>query len=240
MKYAPQRVKTLFIEDTQASSEKLRPIIAEANANQIEVIRVTKFLLDERTESAPHQGILAECQPKEMMSLTDFRQKLKKSEETKPAFILALDQVSDPRNLGAIIRVAMAANVDGILLPKHGSAAISGVVDRASAGTLTLAPLVEVTNLADAINTLKDDGIWWATTAVEAPIGSKIRVQSYLSVDFKGPIGLVLGSEGDGVRQRVNEACDFWITIPMNPQVESLNVSVATGVLLFEVLRQRQ
>lgn len=249
LQHAPRRIKNICIEFGAETQPKLVELINEAKALGIRLQGASKEELDYRTENSPHQGILAECAPKECMSLADFRQQLAKKrkeglqkESLNDPLVLALDAVSDPRNLGAIIRVAVAAGVAGILMPKHGSSSLTGVVDRASAGTLVMAPLVEVTNLTDAMNALKDDGLWWVGTAVaeEDKEETTQKVQNYTEVDYKGPIGLVLGSEGRGLRQRVQKNCDFWVTIPMNPQVESLNVSVATGILLFEVLRQRE
>ncbi|MBX7208426.1 MAG: 23S rRNA (guanosine(2251)-2'-O)-methyltransferase RlmB [Verrucomicrobiaceae bacterium] len=154
--------------------------------------------------------------------------------EGKPApFVLVLDCIQDPHNLGACLRTADAAGVDAVILPKDKSAPITDTVRRVACGAAEHVPVVRVTNLARAMEKLKELGLWLVGTADEA-------TQSIYDIDFKGPVGLVMGAEGSGMRRLTGEHCDFLARIPMLGQVECLNVSVAAGVCLFEAVRQRR
>ncbi|MEM9479262.1 MAG: 23S rRNA (guanosine(2251)-2'-O)-methyltransferase RlmB [Verrucomicrobiota bacterium] len=153
-------------------------------------------------------------------------------ESAETPFILILDQVQDPHNLGACLRSANAAGVDAVIAPKNNSVGITDVVQRVACGAAEVTPFVQVTNLARTMKQLQEAGVWLAGTSDQA-------TQSLYETDLKGPIGLVLGAEGKGIRRLTAENCDFLVQIPMLGTVECLNVSVATGVCLFEAVRQR-
>lgn len=172
--------------------------------------------------------------PKPLLDVYDLTKKVKAMIEAGQApTVLMLDDVTDPRNFGAIVRVAAAAGVTAIVIPKTKSAGFSPAVRKTSAGTLEIMDICVVPNLVDAMERLKPLGLWW----VGAALGEKVT--NYSRYDFTGPTGIVMGSEDTGIRRLVREHCDTLVQIPMAPGVESLNVSVATGVLLFESLRQR-
>jgi len=219
---------------------KLQPLIHQAQSLGIYVEPVGMDYLEEIADGVPHQGVIAVCKAFEPKPFEVFLKefKAKTTFNTQWPFVLALDQVTDPRNFGAIIRCAVAAKVDAILLPKHHRAELNAAAFRASAGVLPLANLVEVTNLTDAIEKLKPLGLWWVAASMEPPKGG--NVVPYYQMDFCQPIGLVMGSEGKGIRDRIVNHCDYSAWIPMAEAVESLNVSVASGILVFEALRQRQ
>ncbi len=197
---------------------------------------VPKAKLDSlaEVEDTPHQGVVAMVSPKPILDVYDLIKMVEAQPAESPPLILALDDVTDPRNFGALIRVAAGAGVTAIVIPKVGSAGFSPVVGKASAGTIELMDIVAVPNLVDAMERLKKVGIWW----VGADMGEKSI--DYEQYDYKGPTGIVLGSEGSGIRRLVREHCDQLVQIPLAPHVESLNVSVAGGILLFEALRQRR
>lgn len=197
---------------------------------------VPKAKLDNLAKEAetPHQGIVAMVAPKPLLDIYDLLKIIETLPQEKPALVLALDEVTDPRNFGALIRVAAGAGVTAIMIPKTGSAGFSPAVGKASAGTIELVPIVVVPNLVDAMERLKKGGLWWAGAALDP------KAVEYDKYDFKGPTGIVLGSEGFGLRRLVREHCDQLVKIPLAEGVESLNVSVAGGILLFEAQRQRR
>lgn len=182
----------------------------------------------------PHQGVVAMVAPKPLLDVYDLMKIIAALPPETPALVLALDEVTDPRNFGALVRVAAGAGITAIMIPKVGSAGFSPVVGKASAGTLDLMDIVVVPNLVDAMERLKTAGLWWVGAAADD------QAVDYDTYDFTGPTGIMLGSEGSGLRRLVREHCDQTVRIPMAPGVESLNVSVAGGILLFEALRQRR
>lgn len=195
---------------------------------------VPKAKLDKLAEGeTPHQGVVAMVSPKPLLDIYDLIALLEKQTSEAPPLVVALDEITDPRNFGALIRVAAASGVTAIIVPKVGSAGFSPVVGKASAGTIELINIVVVPNLVDAMERLKKIGFWWVGAALDE------KAVSYYDYDFRGPTGIVMGSEGTGMRRLVKEHCDQLVQIPLLNQVESLNVSVAAGVLLFEALRQR-
>lgn len=191
---------------------------------------VPKERLNQMSETGNHQGVIALAAS---FSYTDVDTILKRAEEKgEPPFLLLLDGIMDPHNLGAIIRTANLAGVHGIILPKRRSATLTAAAVRASAGAVHYTPVARVTNLADTIKELQKKGIWFAAADME---GTRMY-----AADLKGPLGLVIGNEGEGVGRLVKETCDFSVSIPMYGDIDSLNASVATGVLLYEALRQRK
>lgn len=223
----------------KADDPKLQEIIFQAQSKGLHIEQAPPDKLEELAEGVPHQGVVALCTPLEPKPFEQFFKEFKTQAQFKSGWplILAVDQVTDPRNFGALVRSALAANVDAIILPKHHRAEFNAAAYRASAGLLPFANLVEATNLTDAIEKLKPLGLWWAGASLDAP--EKTPLVTHYQLDFCQPIGLVVGSEGKGIRNRVLNHCDFAVSIPMAEIAESLNVSVATGILLFECQRQR-
>ncbi len=211
---------------------KLETLIGELQAQGVRVERVPRRELDRLAPDARHQGILLELQAGAAavteQDLESFLTALK-----PPVLLLVLDGVTDPHNLGACLRSADAAGVQAVILPKDKSAGITPVVRKVACGAAESLPIFAVTNLARTLRTLQDAGIWIYGAAGEAD-------QTLYDIDFKGNVALVLGAEGGGMRRLTREHCDGLVKIPMAGTVESLNVSVATGVLLYEVVRQRK
>lgn len=218
-----------------AKERRLQTLIRLANEKGITLQQVPKAKLDKLAEGeTPHQGIVAMVSPKPLLDLYDLIRLIEQSPSESPPLVLALDEVTDPRNFGALIRVAAGAGATAILIPKAGSAGFSPAVGKASAGAIERIHIVVVPNLVDAMERLKKAGLWWVGAALEP------TAIDYDRYDYRGPTGLVLGSEGSGLRRLVREHCDQWVKIPLASGVESLNVAVAGGILLFEALRQRK
>lgn len=216
--------------------KRLQSVIDLAKTHGVSWQQVPKAKLDSLAADAetPHQGVVAMVSPKPLLDIYDLTRQVENASAENPPLILALDEVTDPRNFGALIRVAAGAGVTAIIVPKSGSAGFSPVVSKASAGTIDLMDIAVVPNLVDAMERLKKVGLWWAGAALDP------KAIAYDTYDYRGPTGIVLGSEGSGLRRLVKEHCDQWVQIPLHPGVESLNVSVAGGILLFEALRQRR
>lgn len=219
--------KILIVQDNK--HPRLREIIQAAKQHKIPYQRCPRHHLDR--SHANHQGVIAYVSP---FRYTDLSLLLKNIQEKKdvPAIMIMLDQVQDPRNLGAILRTANATNADGVIIPKKNSVQITAAVHKASAGSTAYTPITKVTNLAQTIEKLKSVGVWVVGTDEEAEL-------TYISADFTVPLCIVLGNEGDGIRRLVKQKCDYLVHLPMIGQIGSLNVSVTAGVLLYEVLRQR-
>ncbi len=232
---APDRIFKILVAKEQAGSQRIRELVELAKTAGRPYTLVPRVKLDTMAfGKIPHQGIIAMASPKPLWDLADLINHLNTLPPETLPLLLALDQITDPHNFGALIRTATAAGVTALVIPKVKSAGFSPEVSRASAGTLTKMNIAMVPNLAEAVKRLKDTGIWWVG-AVADP-----KATAYDQYDFKGPTGLVLGSEAEGIRRLVREQCDTLVTIPLSSQVESLNVSVAGAVLLFEAQRQRR
>lgn len=190
---------------------------------------VTKERLDQLSETGKHQGVIAVAAAYEYASVEVILEKAKAKGE--PPFIFVLDNIEDPHNLGAIIRTANLAGAHGVIIPKNRAVGLTAVVARTSAGALNYTPVARVTNLAKTIEDLKKEGLWF----VCADMDGELMYRQNLT----GPIGLVIGSEGEGVGRLVKEKCDFTASIPMKGDIDSLNASVAAGVLAYEIVRQR-
>lgn len=210
---------------------KLETLIGELQAQGVRIERVPRRELDRLAPDARHQGILLELQGGAAVTEQDLEGFL--AALKPPILLLVLDGVTDPHNLGACLRSADAAGVQAVILPKDKSAGITPVVRKVACGAAESLPIFTVTNLARTLRTLQDAGIWIYGAASEAD-------QALYDIDFKGNVALVLGAEGGGMRRLTREHCDGLVKIPMAGTVESLNVSVATGVLLYEVVRQRK
>lgn len=190
---------------------------------------VSRERLDQLSETKKHQGVIARMAAYEYKTVEEMLKKAEKQGE--PPFLFLLDGVEDPYNLGAVVRTANQVGAHGVIIPKHRAAGLTAGTARASAGALNYVPVARVTNLVRTIEQLKKLGIWF----VCADMGGKAMYQ----VDLKGPLGLVIGGEGEGVSRLVREACDYRASIPMKGDVDSLNASVAAGVLAYEAFRQR-
>jgi 23S rRNA (guanosine2251-2'-O)-methyltransferase len=228
LRHQPQQIKEIFLARTGEQRE-VRQILALAERQGVPVRQGQGLNLPEG-EGVSHQGVAASIHPLQPMALAELLERL--TSKAAP-LLLVLDSIQDPHNLGAIIRSAAAAGADGIILPKDRSAPLSGTTLKASAGTLAFAPLCQVTNLAQTLKELKKKGFWLYGAAGGGG-------QPLYETAFSGPLCLVIGGEGKGLRPLVAEQCDQLLAIPMAPGVESLNASVAAGVILFEMVRQRR
>lgn len=212
-------------EDKRAAN--IRELAAEKH---IQVVPVSRQTLDERLGEARHQGCLAFCRPLQAWGEKHLDTFLDGLDE--PPFLLVLDGVQDPHNLGACLRTAEAAGVHAVIAPKDRAAGLTAAAIKISSGSAERLPFVQITNLARTLRDLQQRGIWVVGTSGESET-------TLYQADFKGPIALVLGAEGAGIRRLTRESCDQVVFIPMLGQAESLNVSVAAGVCLFEAKRQR-
>lgn len=207
----------------------VRTIAREARKHDTIIQYVKKERLDQLSETGKHQGVIAVAASYEYASVEDILNKAR--EKGEPPFIFLLDNIEDPHNLGAIIRTANLAGAHGVIIPKRRAAGLTAVVARTSAGALNYTPVAKVTNLKTVMEELKKEGMWF----VCADMGGT----PYYDLDLKGPMGLVIGNEGEGVSRLVKENCDFIVSIPMKGDIDSLNASVAAGILAFEIARQR-
>ena len=221
-------VDKLFILDG-CQDGPVRTIAREARKTDTIINYVSKERLDQLSETRVHQGVIAQVAAYEYATVEDI---LAKAEEKgEPPFIFLLDNVEDPHNLGAIIRTANLAGAHGVIIPKRRAVGLTSTVAKTSAGAINYTPVAKVTNLVRTIEELKEKGSWF----VCADMGGDTMYQ----LNLTGPIGLVIGNEGEGVSRLVREACDFTASIPMKGDIDSLNASVAAGVLAYEIVRQR-
>ena len=190
---------------------------------------VTKERLDQMSETGKHQGVIAQAAAYNYATVEDILEAAEKKGETP--FIFILDEIEDPHNLGAIIRTANLCGAHGVIIPKRRAAGLTATVVKASAGAINYTPVAKVTNIAKTIEELKEKGIWF----VCADMDGEVMYRHNLT----GPIGLVIGNEGNGVSRLVKEKCDYIASIPMKGDIDSLNASVAAGVLAYEIVRQR-
>lgn len=221
-------VDKLFILDG-CQDGPVRTIAREARKKDTIINYVSKERLDQLSETRAHQGVIAQVAAYEYSTVEDI---LAKAEEKgEPPFMILLDNVEDPHNLGAIIRTANLAGAHGVIIPKRRTVGLTSTVAKTSAGAINYTPVAKVTNLVRTMEELKEKGIWF----VCADMGG----ESMYRMNLTGPIGLVIGNEGEGVSRLVKEACDFTASIPMKGDIDSLNASVAAGVLAYEIVRQR-
>lgn len=207
----------------------IQTIKREAKKHDTIVKFVDKERLDQLSKTGKHQGVIAMAAAYEYAEVEDILAAARTKNE--PPFIFLLDNIEDPHNLGAIIRTANLAGAHGVIIPKNRAVGLTATVARTSAGALNYTPVARVTNIAKTIEELKKEGMWF----VCADMGGTTMYQ----LDLKGPIGLVIGNEGEGVGRLVKEKCDFVASIPMKGDIDSLNASVAAGVLAYEIVRQR-
>ena len=225
---AGKNVEKLFVLEG-CSDGAVLSILREAKKHDTVVSRVSKDRLNQMSQTGVHQGVIAQVSDYHYASIEDMLENAQSKGEDP--FIILLDQIEDPHNLGAIIRTADLTGAHGIVITKHRSALLTAVVAKASAGALNYVPVAKVTNLGAAIDELKKAGMWF----VCADMGGTLMYD----LDLTGPVGLVLGNEGNGVSRLIREKCDLTACIPMKGNIDSLNVSVAAGVLSYEIVRQR-
>jgi len=228
LKSAPHRINEILVLQGR-QDQRLQKVLHAAEREDIKTRQASRKELDKLADGN-HQGVVAFAFPGELHD-ENFLFKLL-SGLTEPPFLLVLDGVTDPHNLGACIRTADAAGVHAVIAPKDNSASLTAVAKKVACGAAEILPYIPVTNLARTLKKLQDAGVWVIGTAGEAE-------QSAYDADLKGPMALVMGAEGDGMRRLTRETCDSLINLPMAGEVSSLNVSVATGICLFEAVRQR-
>lgn len=225
---AGKTIDKLFILDG-CQDGPISTIKREAKKSDVQVRFVAKDALDRMSDTGHHQGVIAKCAAYEYAEVDDILALAK--EKGEDPFIIVLDNIEDPHNLGAIIRTANLAGAHGVIIPKNRAVGLTATVARTSAGALNYTPVAKVTNLARTIEDLKKQGIWFACADMDGEIMYK--------QNLTGPIGLVVGNEGEGVSRLVREKCDYVCSIPMKGDIDSLNASVAAGVLMYEICRQR-
>lgn len=221
-------VEKLFIQEGLRDGA-INTILREAKKRDITYSFVSKQRLDQMSEAGRHQGVIAQCAEYSYAELEDI---FKKAEEKgEPPFVFILDEIEDPHNLGAIIRTANLCGAHGVIISKHRAAGLTSTAVRASAGAVNYTPVVKVTNIAKTIEELKNRGMWFACADMDGEL--------MYNCDLKGSLGIVIGNEGSGVSRNVKDKCDFIVSIPMKGDIDSLNASVAAGVLAYEAVRQR-
>lgn len=228
LKRSSERVREMYVQQGR-DDERLQALFGLAKQQGISIQVVKKAFLDEKAEGN-HQGIAVRVKPVQVKGDNELLRQLDGLDEAP--FLLILDSITDPHNLGACLRTADAAGVHAVIAPKDKAVGITSTVSKVACGAAETVPFYQVTNLARCLKELQERGIWLYGTAGEAS-------ESVYKTDLKGPIAIIMGAEGKGLRRLTREACDHLIHIPMKGDVSSLNVSVASGVCLFEALRQR-
>lgn len=223
-----QTVDKLFILEN-CNDGPIMSIVREAKKKNLLIQYVKKERLDQMSETKKHQGVIAYIAAYDYASLDDILNKAKSLNEDP--FVIILDNIEDPHNLGAIIRTANLVGAHGVIIPKHRAVGLTATVAKASAGAINYTPVCKVTNISKTMEELKKQGLWFVCADLDGQLMYK--------QNLTGPIGLVIGNEGSGVSELVKKNCDFTATIPMKGDIDSLNASVACGVLAYEILRQR-
>ena len=229
----PERILDLMVAKGR-DDDRINQVVSLARKSGISVQFVHRKTLDEKSNGEQNQGLLARAKPARVMNEGDLDSILERVQNTEheQAFFLVLDGVTDPHNLGACIRNADAAGVQAVIVPKDNAVGITPVVRKVAVGAAETVPLIQVTNLARTLKHLQEEGVWIVGTAGEAD-------QLIYDCKMDGPIALVMGAEGKGMRRLTRETCDELVKLPMAGAVSSLNVSVATGICLFDIVRQR-
>jgi len=212
------------------SEGSITVIIAKAREKGIVISEVAREKLDYMSQTGSHQGVIASCPAHEYVEISDMLE-IAKSKGEDP-FIIILDSITDPHNLGAIMRSADCAGVHGIIIPKRRAVSLTGIVSKTSAGAIEHVPVARVTNLNNAVDELKEAGLWICC--------AKTHGRPYFKSDIKGPVAIIIGSEGEGVSKLLEKKSDFAVSIPMYGEISALNASVAAGLLMYEVVRQRK
>jgi 23S rRNA (guanosine2251-2'-O)-methyltransferase len=225
----PEQIREIWVDKTR-QDERIQLVLETARARNIMVHHVARNTLDRMLGNESHQGVLANSIASQLHSETELKILVETLDHS--GFFLILDGIQDPHNLGACLRSADAAGVDAVIIPKDRAVSVTSTVRKVASGAADSVPIYRVTNLARCIKLLQDNGIWVMGLAEEAE-------KSIYEVDFTGSVALAMGAEGKGLRRLTKERCDELLNIPMAGHVESLNVSVAAGVCLLEVVRQR-
>ncbi|ORT99485.1 RNA methyltransferase, TrmH family, group 3 [Anaerovibrio sp. JC8] len=212
-----------------SSEGSIKEIIAVAKEKGVNIMYMERSKLDSMARGIRHQGVLAQVAPVEYVELEDILQIAR--DRNEPPFILLLDELEDPHNLGALLRTADAAGVHGVLIPKRRSVLLSATVAKTSAGAVEYVPVARIGNMVQTIRRLKEEGLWVAAADMDGT--------DYYEADMTGPLLLIVGSEGHGVGRLVKEQCDFVVRIPMVGKINSLNASVAGSILMYEAMKQR-
>ena len=207
----------------------IKEIIAVAKEKSVNIMYMERSKIDSMARGIRHQGVLAQVAPVQYVELEDILQIAR--DKNEPPFILLLDELEDPHNLGALLRTADAAGVHGVLIPKRRSVPLSATVAKTSAGAVEYVPVARIGNMVQTIRRLKDEGLWVAAADMDGT--------DYYEADMTGPLLLIVGSEGHGVGRLVKEQCDFVVRIPMMGKINSLNASVAGSILMYEAMKQR-
>lgn len=223
-------INKIYIERGEKHGS-IHKIIAKAKEKGIVLVEMEKNKLKQMAQTENYQGVIAIVPPFEYCEVDDILDEAKSKNENP--FILILDGIEDPHNLGAIIRTAETAGVHGIIIPKRRSASVNSTVNKVSAGAVEYMKVARVNNINETIRFLKDEGVWIIGTDINA-------TKYYYEEDFKGPIAVVIGSEGFGMNRLVKENCDLLVKIPMRGKVTSLNASVSAGITIYEVVKQRK
>lgn len=226
---AGKTIDRLFVLDG-CQDGPVRSIVREAKKNDAILSFVPRERLDQMSETKKHQGVIAFAAAYEYVQVEDILNAAK--EKNEPPFIFLLDGIEDPHNLGAILRTANQAGAHGIIIPKRRAAGLTATAAKTSAGAINYTPVAKVTNLVQTMEELKEEGLWFVCADMEGELMYR--------QNLTGAIGLVIGSEGEGVSRLVKEKCDFITKIPMFGQIDSLNASVAAGILAYEIVRQRR
>ncbi|KIO36670.1 23S rRNA (guanosine(2251)-2'-O)-methyltransferase RlmB [Shewanella sp. cp20] len=228
LKNSPERVIEMWVLQGR-DDQRLMPLLAMAAEYGVSVQQASRKALDDKAGSSQHQGVLVRAKPAKQLNDNDLLALLDK---TDTPFLLILDGVTDPHNLGACLRNADAAGVHGVIVPRDNSVGLTPTVSKVACGAAEVVPLFQVTNLARTMKSLQEKGVWIVGAAGEAE-------HDLYKADLKGPIAIAMGAEDKGLRRLTRESCDSLASIPMAGSVSSLNVSVATGICLFEAVRQR-
>lgn len=228
---AGRQIHRLLIAENRKTGREIGEIVRLARERGIEVRMTSRDSLEREVRDSHHQGVVAVALARSFATLDDILQI--PAQRNEEAFILVLDSVEDPRNLGAILRTAEAAGVHGVIIPERRAAGVTETVAKTAAGAVEYVPVVKVVNIVNTLGVLKKSGVW----VVGAEAGGETV---YWDADFARPTALVLGGEDRGVRRLVKEHCDYLVSLPLMGRISSLNVSVAAATLLYEVLRQRR
>ena len=222
-------INKIFVQSGERHGS-INKIIAIAKENKVVVAEVEKSKLDFMSKTKNHQGVIAVVPPFNYCEVEDILEYAKSKNED--VFILILDGIEDPHNLGSIIRTAETAGAHGVIIPKRRAAAVNSTVNKTSAGAVEHMHIARVTNISDAIQKLKDAGLWICGTDINTE-------KYYYDQDLTGPLGIVIGNEGSGMSDKVRKNCDFLVKIPMKGKVTSLNASVSTGIVIYEAVEQK-
>ena len=227
-----REINKIWILDQGKPDSRLSEIISEARKRKIVMVSSSRAALDKMSTTHNHQGVIAACASHEYADLDEILDGC--ADKGRAPFIVVLDELKDAYNLGSVLRISDAAGVDAVIIPKHRSIGLDSAVAKASAGAIEYVPVVRVTNIAQTLRDLKKNRNFWVMgTAAEG-------TTPYDKADYSGSVAVVIGSEGEGIREHVRKECDFLLSIPMKGKVNSLNAAVAAGIVIFEAAKRRE